>query len=266
MARRRVYPAEGGQAHNYISTPAPHLLNFQACPARVLRRGAPRPLLIDRIYLRNYRVFEEELDLDLAARAWSGCTGLTAPASPRCSSPCCGHCGARRVRPRRRFPSSGSHGECIAEVTFEHDGHIYLVRRTISGANYTVKAEAHCDGLAVAEGARDTGRYVHSVLGHGRRGVPRLGVRRAKAAGRLLQPEPGRAAQAGTGVTGGDAAGRGPRQGPGRRQASSRTARPPPRHVARPGGSEGGGRRLGGPGGGGGSDRFRGGKGGHCRS
>ncbi len=50
-------------------------------------------------------------------------------------------------------------------MTFEHEGHIYLVRRTISGANSTVRAEAQCDGLAMAEGARDTGRYVHSVLG-----------------------------------------------------------------------------------------------------
>jgi exonuclease SbcC len=55
--------------------------------------------------------------------------------------------------------------ECITEVEFEHEGHLYAVRRTISGANSQVKAEAHADGQQVAEGVRDTGRYVHSILG-----------------------------------------------------------------------------------------------------
>ena len=121
-------------------------------------------MLIDRIYLRNYRVFEEELELTLPP----GLVGVYGPngagKSTLLESVLWALWGKARTA-KEEVPSSGSHGECIAEVTFEHDGHIYLVRRTISGANYTVKAEAHCDGLAVAEGARDTGRYVHSVLG-----------------------------------------------------------------------------------------------------
>ena len=121
-------------------------------------------MLIDRIYLRNYRVFEEELELTLPP----GLVGVYGPngagKSTLLESVLWTLWGKARTA-KEEVPSSGSHGECIAEVTFEHDGHIYLVRRTISGANYTVKAEAHCDGLAVAEGARDTGRYVHSVLG-----------------------------------------------------------------------------------------------------
>jgi DNA repair protein SbcC/Rad50 len=121
-------------------------------------------LLIDRIYLRNYRVFEEELELTLPP----GLVGVYGPngagKSTLLESVLWTLWGKARTA-KEEVPSSGSHGECIAEVTFEHDAHIYLVRRTISGANYTVKAEAHCDGLVVAEGARDTGRYVHSVLG-----------------------------------------------------------------------------------------------------
>jgi DNA repair protein SbcC/Rad50 len=121
-------------------------------------------LLIDRIYLRNYRVFEDELDLMLPP----GLVGVYGPngagKSTLLESVLWALWGKARTA-KEEVPSSGSHGECIAEVTFEHDGHIYVVRRTVSGANYTVRAEAQCDGLTVAEGARDTGRYVHSVLG-----------------------------------------------------------------------------------------------------
>ncbi len=53
----------------------------------------------------------------------------------------------------------------MSEVEFEHEGHLYLVRRTIAGAGSSVKAQAHADGMQVAEGVRDTARYVHSILG-----------------------------------------------------------------------------------------------------
>ncbi|HUC15026.1 MAG TPA: SMC family ATPase [Acidimicrobiales bacterium] len=121
-------------------------------------------MLIDRIYLRNYRVFEDELDLVLPP----GLVGVYGPngagKSTLLESVLWALWGKARTA-KEEVPSAGAHGECIAEVTFEHEGHIYLVRRTISGANATVRAEAHCDGLAMSEGVRDTGRYVHSVLG-----------------------------------------------------------------------------------------------------
>lgn len=121
-------------------------------------------MLIDRIYLRNYRVFEDELDLVLPP----GLVGVYGPngagKSTLLESVLWALWGKARTA-KEEVPSAGAHGECIAEITFEHEGHIYLVRRTISGANATVRAEAHCDGLAMSEGVRDTGRYVHSVLG-----------------------------------------------------------------------------------------------------
>ncbi|MGH9205695.1 MAG: hypothetical protein ACRD1G_03935, partial [Acidimicrobiales bacterium] len=43
--------------------------------------------------------------------------------------------------------------------------HLYLVRRTITGQSATVRASAEADGSQVSEGATDTRRYVHSVLG-----------------------------------------------------------------------------------------------------
>ena len=121
-------------------------------------------MLIDRIYLRNYRVFEDELDLVLPP----GLVGVYGPngsgKSTLLESVLWALWGKARTA-KEEVPSAGAHGECIAEITFEHEGHIYLVRRTISVANATVRAEAHCDGLAMSEGVRDTGRYVHSVLG-----------------------------------------------------------------------------------------------------
>ena len=121
-------------------------------------------MLIDRIYLRNYRVFEDELELLLPP----GLVGVYGPngagKSTLLESILWILWGKARTG-KEEVTSSGTHGECVAEMTFEHEGHVYLVRRTISGVNATVRAEAHCDGLAMAEGVRDTGRYVHSVLG-----------------------------------------------------------------------------------------------------
>ena len=121
-------------------------------------------MLIDRIYLRNYRVFEEELELLLPP----GLVGVYGPngagKSTLLESILWTLWGKARTG-KEEITSAGTHGECVAEMTFEHEGHVYLVRRTIAGANATVRAEAHCDGLGMAEGVRDTGRYVHSVLG-----------------------------------------------------------------------------------------------------
>ncbi|HMK97816.1 MAG TPA: SMC family ATPase, partial [Acidimicrobiales bacterium] len=121
-------------------------------------------MLIDRIYLRNYRVFEAELELLLPP----GLVGVYGPngagKSTLLESVLWTLWGRARTA-KEEIPSAGARGECIAEVTFEQEGHIYFVRRTVSGANANVKAEAHCDGLAMAQGARDTSRYVHSVLG-----------------------------------------------------------------------------------------------------
>ena len=120
--------------------------------------------MIDRIYLRNYRVFEEELDILLPP----GLVGVYGPngagKSTLLESILWALWGKARTS-KEEVTSAGAHGECVTEVTFEHEGHIYVVRRTITGVNATVRAEAHCDGLAMAEGVRDTGRYVHSVLG-----------------------------------------------------------------------------------------------------
>ena len=119
---------------------------------------------ITRLYLRNYRVYEDELDLELPP----GLVGIYGPNGSGKSVliesilwTLYGH--ARTAKEQVRTADVGS--ECVTEVEFEHDGHLYLVRRTLSGINATVKARAEADGAQVAEGVQSVRHYVHSVLG-----------------------------------------------------------------------------------------------------
>jgi DNA repair protein SbcC/Rad50 len=119
---------------------------------------------VTRIYLRNYRTFEDPVELEIPP----GLIGVYGVNGAGKSSlvealPFAFYGTSRTTKDEVRTAGVGA--ECVVEVEFEHEGHLYLVRRSISGANHTVRAEAHCDRLAVAEGARDVTRYVHSVLG-----------------------------------------------------------------------------------------------------
>ena len=119
---------------------------------------------ITRLLLRNYRVYEDQLEIELPP-GLVGVYGVNgAGKSVLLESILFALWGKARTS-FDQIRTSGVNGECVAEVEFEHEGHLYLVRRTISGINNTVKAQAHADGLHVAEGVRDTGRYVRSVLG-----------------------------------------------------------------------------------------------------
>jgi exonuclease SbcC len=119
---------------------------------------------ITRLLLRNYRVFADELELEVPpglvgiyGANGSGKTTLVS-AVPWALF---GHSRTSNDEVR----TAGVDGECLAEVEFEHEGHLYAVRRTITGANSTVRARAWADGALVADGARDTARYVRSLLG-----------------------------------------------------------------------------------------------------
>ncbi|MBW8825828.1 MAG: SMC family ATPase [Acidobacteria bacterium] len=119
---------------------------------------------ITRLYLRNYRVFADELDLPIPA----GLVGIYGPngagksalvGSIRWTLFGKDRTGKDDVR------TTGVGTECITEVEFEHESHLYLVRRQLAGANNTQKAEVHWNGSQVAEGVTDVRRYVESVLG-----------------------------------------------------------------------------------------------------
>ena len=121
-------------------------------------------MLLTRLYLRNFRVYEDELDLEIPP----GLVGIFGPngsgKSTLLEAIVWTLFGKARTT-KEQIRSAGVGGECITEVEFEHEGHLYLVRRTLSGINSTPRLEARCDGLVMSEGVRDAERYVESVLG-----------------------------------------------------------------------------------------------------
>jgi exonuclease SbcC len=121
-------------------------------------------VLLTRLYLRNFRVYEDELDLELPP----GLVGIYGPngagKSTLLEAIVWTLWGKARTT-KEQVRSAGVGGDCITEVEFEHEGHLYLVRRSLSGINATPRLEARCDGLVMSEGVRDAARYLESVLG-----------------------------------------------------------------------------------------------------
>ncbi|HET6810993.1 MAG TPA: SMC family ATPase [Acidimicrobiales bacterium] len=119
---------------------------------------------LTRLYLRNYRVYEDPVELELPP----GLVGVFGPngagKSTLLESIVWSLWGRART-PKDGIRTADVKADCVTEVEFEHEGHLYMVRRTISGQNHTVRAQAHADGAQVAEGVRDVATYIHSVLG-----------------------------------------------------------------------------------------------------
>src|SRR5947209_385520 len=118
---------------------------------------------LTRVRLRNYRVYED-LDRELPPGLIGVYGANGAGKSTLCEAIRSTLYGRARTS-NDEIRTSGVNADCVAELEFEHEGHLYVVRRTISGVNSTVKAQAHADGMQVAEGVRDTARYVRSILG-----------------------------------------------------------------------------------------------------
>src|SRR5947209_6023528 len=118
---------------------------------------------LTRVRLRNYRVYED-LDLGLPP-GLTGVYGANGAGKSTLMEAIRFTLYGRARTSNDEIRTSGVNADCVAEVQFEHEGHLYVVRRTISGVNSTVKAQAHADNMQVAEGVRDTARYVRSILG-----------------------------------------------------------------------------------------------------
>jgi DNA repair protein SbcC/Rad50 len=118
---------------------------------------------VTRLSLRNFRVFPE-LDLEVPP----GVVGIYGPngagKSTLVEAILWALYGVARTT-KEALRSDGAPGETVATVEFEHDGHLYQMTRSLSGAANGVKAEAVCDGQRVAAGAVAVRQYVHHVLG-----------------------------------------------------------------------------------------------------
>ena len=119
---------------------------------------------VTRVYLQNYRVYEEPVELEIPP----GLVGIYGPngagKSYLVESLRFALYGRSRTA-NEELRTANVKADCIVEVEFEHEGHLYVVRRTITGANAGMRASAFADGMQVAEGVRDTTRYVQSILG-----------------------------------------------------------------------------------------------------
>ncbi|MDQ1402713.1 MAG: repair protein SbcC/Rad50 [Actinomycetota bacterium] len=121
-------------------------------------------MLITRLYLRNYRVYEDPVDLELPG-GLIGIVGANGAGKSYLIESIPWTLFGRTRTSKDDVRTTGVNGDCITEVEFEHEGHVYVVRRTLTGINNTVKVEVHADGLQVATSVREVQRYMHSVLG-----------------------------------------------------------------------------------------------------
>ena len=119
---------------------------------------------ITRLYLRNYRVFADELDLQIPA-GLVGIYGVNGAGKSALVESIRWSLWGKARTSKDEVRTTGVNTDCVTEVEFEHEGHLYLVRRSLTGTNSTQKAEAHWNGEQVAEGVTDVRRYVESVLG-----------------------------------------------------------------------------------------------------
>lgn len=118
---------------------------------------------IYRIFLRNYRVFEQPLEIEIP----SGLVGIYGPNGAGKSYFIESIPWVLYGRSRTSVPdirTSGSEGDCEAEIEFEHDEHLIRVRRTISPRGL-VKARGWVDNDLISDGVKETNRFIQSTLG-----------------------------------------------------------------------------------------------------
>ena len=119
---------------------------------------------ITRLYLRNYRVFADELDLQIPG-GLVGIYGVNGAGKSALVQSIRWSLFGKDRTAKDEIRTTGINTDCVTEVEFEHESHLYLVRRTLAGTNSTQKAEVHWNGSQVAEGVTDVRKYVESVLG-----------------------------------------------------------------------------------------------------
>jgi DNA repair exonuclease SbcCD ATPase subunit len=113
--------------------------------------------------LRNYRVFSS-LDIEIPA----GLVGIYGPngsgKSTLLESIMWSLYGRARTD-KHGIRTTGSTGECLAEMVFEHDGRPYTVRRSLHGQAATVRARVSAGDQVVADGVTDCERYLRALIG-----------------------------------------------------------------------------------------------------
>ena len=73
--------------------------------------------------------------------------------------------GATSRPPAALVRTAGSTGECLVEIGFVHDEDHFVVRRSLSGVNSTVKARVMLGSAVAADGPVEVGKYLRSTIG-----------------------------------------------------------------------------------------------------
>lgn len=116
-----------------------------------------------RLSLRNYRVFEQPLEIEIP----SGLVGIYGPNGA-------GKSYFIEAIPWILFGKSrtsvsdirtnGATTDCETEIEFEHESHLYKIRRSILPRGL-VKAKGWIDDELISDGVKETNRFVQSSLG-----------------------------------------------------------------------------------------------------
>ena len=123
-------------------------------------------MILHRLRLQNYRVFEELTEVEFGA----GLVGIHGANGAGKSSligaipwVLYGHLPTKVALAR----TAGTLGPCVVELEFEHEGHLYRVVREVVGdvGAPRTQAEAYVDGLQVTHGTKAVSAYMESVLG-----------------------------------------------------------------------------------------------------
>ncbi len=121
-------------------------------------------MLITRLHLRNFRVYEQDLDLEIPP----GLVGIHGPngsgKSTLLEAILFALWGKSRTS-RELIRTAGVVADGVCAIEFEHEGHLYTVRRTVKGVNSSSAVEVTCDGAVMATANRDAQAYVESILG-----------------------------------------------------------------------------------------------------
>ncbi len=118
---------------------------------------------IYRIGLRNYRIFEEQLDLELPS-GLIGIYGANGAGKSYLIESIPWTLYGRTRTSVQDVRTSGSQEDCVSEIEFEHEDHLYRVRRSIS-VRGLVKARAWIDNELGSDGVKETNRFIHATLG-----------------------------------------------------------------------------------------------------
>jgi DNA repair protein SbcC/Rad50 len=115
------------------------------------------------IQLRNYRVYRT-LDLEMPGGVVGVYGANGSGKSSLLESIVWALFGKARTQ-KQQIPTVGETGECSATIEFEHEGHHYRVKRSISGQSFTVKARVWFGDDVAADGPTEVERFMQSVLG-----------------------------------------------------------------------------------------------------